>query len=68
MPGLGFTASGDRIGRGKGYYDGYLQKCRNHRLSPLTIALAFNEQICDKIPVGDSDQKLDFVLYPDREK
>ena len=65
MPGLGFTRTGDRIGRGKGYYDSYLEKSREKGFTPLTIALAFNQQICETIPVGETDQKLDFVLYPD---
>ena len=68
MPGLGFTTVGDRIGRGKGYYDTYLQQCHNRGFSPFTVALAFNQQICETIPVGENDKKLDYVLYPDRGK
>ena len=68
MPGLGFTRTGDRIGRGKGYYDSYLQKCRERGFQPITIALAFNQQICETIPVDNRDQKLEFVLYPDKGK
>ncbi|XP_045216404.2 5-formyltetrahydrofolate cyclo-ligase-like [Mercenaria mercenaria] len=65
MPGLGFTLTGDRIGRGKGYYDTYLQKCRDKGFHPKTIALAYKQQICDSIPVTESDMKVDFVLSPD---
>ncbi|KAL4227989.1 hypothetical protein ACF0H5_013427 [Mactra antiquata] len=65
MPGLGFTLNGDRIGRGKGYYDTYLEKCRDKGFNPKTIALAYREQICVEIPVTDTDIKVDIVLHPD---
>lgn len=64
MPGLGFTTAGDRIGRGKGYYDTYLQKCQEKGFHPKTVAMAYKEQICDSIPVTDTDMKVDFVLFP----
>lgn len=65
MPGLGFTQSGDRLGRGKGYYDTYLEKCFQKGFKPKTIALAYKQQICEEIPVTESDIKVDFVLCPD---
>ena len=67
MPGLGFTKAGDRLGRGKGYYDTYLSQCEVRGFKPLTIALAFNEQICEAIPVEDTDRPVSIVLYPDKE-
>lgn len=68
MPGLGFSRQGSRLGRGKGYYDTYLQRCIDSGCKPLTVALAFNEQICDTIPVDSNDVKIDMVLYPDKIK
>ncbi|XP_052098213.1 5-formyltetrahydrofolate cyclo-ligase-like isoform X2 [Mytilus californianus] len=65
MPGLGFTTECDRLGRGKGYYDTYLQKCEDMGYKPYTVALAFNEQICHSIPTDSHDKKLDVVLFPD---
>lgn len=65
MPGLGFTRDGDRIGRGKGYYDTYLTKCAEKGFTPITIALAYKEQLCASIPVTDNDRKVNFVLTPD---
>ncbi|XP_072475017.1 5-formyltetrahydrofolate cyclo-ligase [Notamacropus eugenii] len=63
MPGLGFDKHGNRLGRGKGYYDTYLRKCLQHQeRKPYTIALAFKEQICDAVPVGENDMKVDEVL------
>ena len=65
MPGLGFSSDGDRLGRGKGYYDTYLQKCEDMGYRPYTVALAFKEQICESIPTDTHDKKLDLVLFPD---
>ncbi|XP_032906506.1 5-formyltetrahydrofolate cyclo-ligase isoform X1 [Amblyraja radiata] len=64
MPGLGFDKHGNRLGRGKGYYDTYLERCLKHpKGKPYTIALAFKEQICDLVPVTESDKPIDEVLY-----
>lgn len=66
MPGLGFDQSGNRLGRGKGFYDSYLERCIRHpRGKPYTIALAFKEQLCQEIPVDDNDMLIDEVLYED---
>ncbi|XP_028257785.1 5-formyltetrahydrofolate cyclo-ligase [Parambassis ranga] len=66
MPGLGFDRSGKRLGRGKGFYDTYLERCIRHpRGKPYTIALAFKEQLCQEIPVDDNDVLIDEVLYED---
>ncbi|KAG7261491.1 hypothetical protein CRUP_006922, partial [Coryphaenoides rupestris] len=69
MPGLGFDRSGKRLGRGKGFYDTYLERCARHpRGKPYTVALAFKEQLCAEIPVGDHDMLIDEILYEDLEK
>lgn len=64
VPGLGFTANGKRLGRGKGYYDrcitDYKQKYPDNNLK--TIGLALRQQICDDIPIGQHDSLIDFVL------
>ncbi|XP_077988648.1 5-formyltetrahydrofolate cyclo-ligase-like [Glandiceps talaboti] len=63
VPGLGFTKDGDRLGRGKGYYDNYQRQCTESPLGkPYTIALAYKEQICDEIPVSEFDVTIDHVL------
>ncbi|XP_029904479.1 5-formyltetrahydrofolate cyclo-ligase [Myripristis murdjan] len=68
MPGLGFDRSGKRLGRGKGFYDTYLERCIRHpRGKPYTIALAFKEQLCPEIPVDDNDVLIDEILYEDQE-
>ncbi|XP_067012216.2 5-formyltetrahydrofolate cyclo-ligase isoform X2 [Anabrus simplex] len=64
MPGLGFTRDGHRLGRGKGYYDGFLTRCFK-RLSarPATLALAFQQQIVPSIPCTETDVRVDEVLF-----
>lgn len=68
MPGLGFDRLGKRLGRGKGFYDTYLERCIRHpKGKPYTIALAFKEQLCQEIPVDDNDVLIDEILYEDDE-
>ncbi|XP_050406372.1 5-formyltetrahydrofolate cyclo-ligase [Patella vulgata] len=64
IPGLAFTIDGARLGRGKGYYDKYLQECKNQGYNPVTIGLAFDEQICSDIPVTNEDFVLNGVISP----
>ena len=64
MPGLAFSKAGARLGRGKGYYDTYLQRCEKAmNRKPVTIALAFKEQICESVPTTDHDVPIDIVLF-----
>ncbi|KAJ8398328.1 hypothetical protein AAFF_G00428980 [Aldrovandia affinis] len=66
MPGLGFDKRGNRLGRGKGFYDTYLERCARHpRGKPYTIGLAFNEQMCPQVPVDERDVPIDEVLRED---
>ena len=68
MPGLGFDRSGNRLGRGKGFYDTYLDRCIKHpKGKPYTIALAFKQQLCQEIPVDHNDVLIDEILYEDLE-
>uniref|UniRef100_A0A673KKL2 5-formyltetrahydrofolate cyclo-ligase n=1 Tax=Sinocyclocheilus rhinocerous TaxID=307959 RepID=A0A673KKL2_9TELE len=68
MPGLGFDKKGNRLGRGKDFYDTYLERCRMHpKGKPYTMALAFKEQLCAEVPVGEHDIPIDEVLYEDEE-
>ncbi len=55
VPGLAFTRDGARLGRGGGYYDRLLANpaCRAQR-----IAIAFDLQIVDSIPVEPHDQRV----------
>ena len=57
IPGVGFDLSGARIGRGKGYYDRYLQE-----IESLRIGLAWSGQILEKIPVESHDCHMDYII------
>jgi 5-formyltetrahydrofolate cyclo-ligase len=59
VPGLAFSARGDRLGYGGGYYDRLLANCR-----PQTkrVAGAFSIQVFDSIPVDDHDIAVDEVV------
>lgn len=47
VPGVAFDHHGNRLGYGKGYYDGLL---RQRRADSLCIALAFDDQVVPELP------------------
>ena len=68
MPGLAFSRSGHRLGRGRGYYDRYLTRCREAQgRPPVTVALAFRQQVVEEVPVEETDVPVDVVLCDDAE-
>lgn len=58
MPGAVFSKENDRIGYGGGYYDRYLEKYPKCH----TIAVCYDFQIVDSIPVMEHDKKPDIVI------
>ncbi len=58
MPGLAFTAKGDRMGYGGGYYDKFLAAEPDHP----TVALCYDFQLVDYIPTDAYDIPVDLVL------
>src|SRR5262245_41539440 len=63
VPGTAFDIRGGRMGQGKGYYDRLLSGARPD--APL-VALAFDCQIFDEIPVTAHDVFMDMVLTESR--
>ena len=59
VPGVGFDARGARMGHGEGYYDKLLEHARPD--TPL-IALAFECQMFDEIPVASHDVFMDRII------
>ena len=59
VPGVAFDRRGGRTGHGKGYYDKLLEHAR--RETPL-VALAFECQLFDEIPMMDHDVFMDKVV------
>ena len=62
VPGLGFTASGHRIGRGMGFYDRFLAQ---PEFMGISCGLSFDEQVVENFPVLDHDIPL-CMLATDR--
>ncbi|MBQ3849741.1 MAG: 5-formyltetrahydrofolate cyclo-ligase [Clostridia bacterium] len=60
LPAIGFDRNGYRLGQGGGYYDRLLAKT-----DCLRIAVGFNCQLMESIPVEDTDQRVDIVVTPD---
>lgn len=64
VPGLAFTVAGHRLGRGKGYYDTFLAKCRSTQgTPPHTVGLAFSQQVVLSVPTDENDICVDVVLH-----
>jgi 5-formyltetrahydrofolate cyclo-ligase len=59
VPGVAFDRRGGRTGHGKGYYDKMLEHAR--RDTPL-VALAFECQMFDEIPMQEHDVFMDKVV------
>jgi 5-formyltetrahydrofolate cyclo-ligase len=59
VPALAFTQKGERLGRGKGYYDRFLAKLSR---KTAKIGLAFDFQILPHLPTTKTDVSVDRVL------
>jgi len=61
-PGLGFTLSGQRMGFGRGYYDKWFAQNKvSHK-----IALAYEAQLVEDIPVDDTDVPMEKIVTEKR--
>ena len=58
IPGMAFDAKRNRLGRGKGYYDRFLQKI--HQVYKIGICFPF--QLVDEIPTEETDIKMDAIM------
>lgn len=58
VPGVAFDSDGNRIGRGKGYYDRFL----SHHPKVKRIGICFDFQYIDKVPTEENDIKMDEVI------
>jgi len=63
VPGIAFTQQGHRLGRGGGYYDRFLNKLERHTYS---VALAFEMQMIEKIPLEETDIPVDCIITEKR--
>ena len=60
MPGLAFTANGQRIGYGGGFYDKFLSAEPTHP----TVALCYDFQLVESLPTEEFDIPVDEVIWP----
>jgi len=61
VPGLAFDLSGNRLGRGQGFYDRLLTEA-----SGVKCGVGHDFQLLEKIPTEPHDAKVDFILTPAR--
>ena len=62
VPGVAFTASGKRLGRGGGHYDKLLSKYPD----TLKLGITFNERIMQDLPTESHDISMDYVFTNDK--
>lgn len=58
IPGMAFDHSGNRLGRGKGYYDKLLPK-----LKATKAGVCFPFQVMDEVPADEFDVKMDMIFF-----
>ena len=58
VPGVAFDCQGNRLGRGRGYYDRFLSQ----HLDVKRIGICFDFQLVDEIPTESFDIRMDEVI------
>lgn len=61
VPGLAFDKGGNRLGRGKGMFDRLFERAKCPK-----VALAFDIQILDSVPVEKHDSPVDMIVTESR--
>jgi 5-formyltetrahydrofolate cyclo-ligase len=61
-PGLAFDREGNRLGRGKGYYDRFFAELDAEGRSYTALGLSMDFQIIEKVPVEENDKKMNGLL------
>lgn len=72
VPGLAFDREGGRLGRGAGFYDRFVQRCREGSkdedsggaTGPVVVGVCFDEQVVERVPTEGHDRMLDAVATP----
>jgi 5-formyltetrahydrofolate cyclo-ligase len=63
VPGLGFDEYGNRVGRGRGFYDRFLA---HPEFANTACGLAFETQMLASIPAGPLDRRVDMVVTDEK--
>jgi 5-formyltetrahydrofolate cyclo-ligase len=61
VPGVAFDLNGNRLGRGKGFYDRILAEA-----SGIKCGVGYDFQLLETIPTEAHDAKVDFIFTPSR--
>jgi len=61
IPGLAFDQTGQRLGRGAGYYDRFL--ATSGLESAIKIGVCWSVQIVPKVPTDPHDVRMDWICY-----
>ena len=61
-PGLAFDRSLNRLGRGRGYYDRFLNSLDAAGRSYTALGLCMDCQLVDEVPVNARDKKMNALL------
>ena len=59
QPGVAFTLQGDRLGRGKGFYDRYTSR---EGFRAYCIGVCFKHQVLDELPTEPHDRRVNKVI------
>lgn len=66
FPGLAFDKSGNRLGKGKGFYDFFFEQCvtenRDFLQNVKRIGFCYSIQFVEKIPFDKNDIKMQFLI------
>lgn len=63
MPGAAFDAKGGRVGYGGGYYDRFTASLKKR---PPLVAIAYEHQILEAVPMLDYDVRVDIIVTDQR--
>lgn len=58
VPGVAFDLRGNRLGRGKGWYDRLIQELGG----AILVALAYDFQIVGEVPAAEWDQRVHYII------
>lgn len=62
IPGVAFTADGQRLGQGGGFYDRWLDMADRNGKLPYTIGVCYDFQMYSALPVQRHDRNVDCVM------
>jgi 5-formyltetrahydrofolate cyclo-ligase len=61
-PGLAFDGEGNRLGRGRGFYDRFFAETDAGGRRCFALGFCMDFQLLGKVPAGDNDRKMDGLV------